>query len=280
VHDPLVVAHTIIRPWPQRSSLSATGSHEDGVRWQVRHHHRCSDYCRQHSRPHREGAFPWWKPGSYSRFWRVAGRDLYWPALVTVWHREPGGRDSGEVCPHYRRWQDEGGRWETRVLRGWRWHVVHVGRRVVRGRSYPALTPGWRVQVHPLQHLLRAALTRCAWCGGRDRKGDPVDIAHQWESQQERWWRGEPGLYHHDCSSVQHAHAMCSCPVPVLTCGEYGKCRVCGGFRAWRTAPDEADRLLAALPAGSRIPPDARPAVEAAWAARRAAAEAARGGAQ
>jgi hypothetical protein len=252
MHDPLTVAHVIIRPWPQRTSFSATGSRDDGVRWKIRHHHDCGSWCAEDP-PHREGAFPWWKPSSYSRFWRAAGRELYWPALVTVWHREPHGRDGLTECS--RRVQRRDGTWHH--TRGWRWHVHH-----------------FKLQIHPAQDLRRALLTRCAWCGGRSRKGDPVNISHQWDGPRGRWWKGEPGLFHHDCSAVQHSHAKCFCTVPVLRHGDYGQCEVCGGHRAWHQEPDDADRLLAALPKGSRITADVRPAVEAAWAERRRQREA------
>ena len=249
MHDPLVVAHEIIRPWPQRSGLPA--SDIPGERWRVRLHHVHRDDCAA------EGCtgnpFPWWRLRSYSRFWRLAGRDWYWPSLITVWHREPGGRDSGDVCPHYRRWQDADGKWQHKTIRRWRWHVWH-----------------WKIQVPPLQGLRRRLLTRCAWCGGRDRKGDRVNISHSWDGPRGRWWHGEPGLFHVDCSSVERAHALCFCPDPVLRHGDYGRCELCGGSRAWHQEPDEADRLLAALPHGGRITPDMRPAVEAAWAQRRA----------
>lgn len=258
VHDPLVVAFAIVRPWPQRTSFSATGSRGDGVRWRMRLFHDCGTWCADDP-PHRRGAFPWWKSSSYSRFWRVAGRDIFWPALVTVWHREPGGHDSGEVCPHYRRWKDDGGEWQSKVLRGWKWHVRH-----------------WKIQLHPAQQLRRRLLTRCVWCHGRPRKRSPVNVSRSWENAKQPWWRGEAGLYHADCLSVAEAHEKCLCLIPgQLSHGDYGRCATCTRFRAWQYEPDEADRLLAALPHGSRITADVRPAIEAAWAARRARREAA-----
>jgi hypothetical protein len=187
VHDPLVVAFEIKRPWPARRD---------------------------------------------ERGWR------YWPSVVTVWHREPGGADALSVCKH---------------TGHWRVHVHH-----------------WKLQFPPLQALRRRLLTRCAWCAGRSVKGDCVNISHQWDGPRGRWWRGEPGLFHHDCSSVSRSHGLCFCAVPVLSQGDYGRCEVCGGSRAWRQEPDEADRLLASLPEGSRITPDIRSQVEAAWAVRRA----------
>jgi hypothetical protein len=203
MHDPLVVAFEIRRPWPRG---------------------------------------------------RLGAGKRYFPAIVTVWHREPGGHDAGEVCEHFRRVFDEGERaWRRTPVNGWRFHVWH-----------------WKIQVHALQALRRSLLTRCAWCGGRSRKGDYTNISHSWDGPRGRWWRGEPGLFHHDCSAVQHAHAKCLCDEPALSHGDYGTCTACGGFRAWHQEPDEADWLLAAIPQGGRITPEARPAIEAVWAERRA----------
>jgi hypothetical protein len=134
MHDPMVVAFEIRRPWPR-----------------------------------------WTRLGSR--------RTRYWPALITVWHIEPRGRDAGELCPHYRVEQPEDGQPKTVLLNGWRFHAHH-----------------WRIQVHPLQKLRRRLLTRCASCGGRDRKGNPVNLSYSWgHDPDQRWWRGEIGLYHHGC---------------------------------------------------------------------------------
>ena len=61
MHDPMVVAFEIRRPWPERQARPF-----GKTRWRFR------------------GAF-----------WNIAGRGLYWPGLVTIWHVEPEGRDSG-----------------------------------------------------------------------------------------------------------------------------------------------------------------------------------------
>lgn len=146
----------------------------------------------------------------------------YWPSLVTVWHREPGGHDSGTVC-----------KWDTR----WRFHVHH-----------------WRIQVPPLQELRRRLLTRCAWCGGRHRKGDAVNVSHSWDGPRGRWWQGEPGLYHGDCSAVASAHATCVCESPVLEHDGYGQCARCGKSRSFGTTEERLTRAreLAVIPEGSR----------------------------
>lgn len=254
MHDPQVVAFTIVRPWPQRS---AWRDKENGDRWRIRMHHvHHEPYCTENKCT--GNPFPWWRPRSYSRFWLLAGREYYWPALITVWHNEPGGHDSGEVCKHYHRWQDEAGKWHGKSLRAWRFHVWH-----------------WSLQFHPYQNARRWLLTRCEWCHGRSVKGDRVNHSEGWDSQKSPWWRGERGLFHGDCISVKHAHQLCMCPDPLLDHDGYGTCAHCGKHRSWRQEPGDADRLLAALPAGSRITADVRPAVEAAWAENRARKEAA-----
>lgn len=189
MHDPLVVAFEIRRPWPKKRD--STG-------------------------------------------WR------YWPPLITVWHREPGGHDSGDVCAHTRRYQDDHGRWQAEVQHAWRWHVHH-----------------WKIQVHGLQRLRRRLLTRCTWCHGRSRKGDTVNFSLSWDGPRGRWWRGEPGLYHHDCSSIASAHNTCSCVDPVTAITEYegyGRCARCMRYRPFGMTPDRMARTrdLQAIPSGGR----------------------------
>ena len=237
MHDPDVVAFEIPRPWPRRSR------HHDakpgGPRWSMRYSHTCGAHCA--GRPaHKAGtaAFPWWRPSSYSKFWCVAGRGLYWPSLITVWHREPGGRDSGEVCKHWTRWQDADGKWHAKRRDRWRWHVHH-----------------WRVQVHPLQGLRRWALTRCEWCGGRSRRGDVVNVSRSWDCERSPWWRGERGLFHQDCSIVKLAHRTCTCSSPILDQGSYGCCARCARFRGFGATAEwlvNAARVRDAIPVNAR----------------------------
>lgn len=143
--------------------------------------------------------------------------DLRW---VEIWHREPHGRDSGTVC--------RGG--------SGKWHPHH-----------------WRLNSLPLRRFRRRLLTRCEWCGGRDKSGDPVNVSHGGRKRGP-WWRGETGLLHQDCHSVQQAHRLCYCEVPVLDLGDHGQCLACEGYRAWRKAPTDLDRAMASLPHGSRRP--------------------------
>lgn len=195
MHDPLVVAFKVPRPWPKRYRYA------------------------------------------------LAARRFYFPPVVTVWHREPGGRDSGTVC---RRW--------------WRIHAHH-----------------WRVQIPALQMLRRRLLTRCAWCGGRSRKGDAVNVSHSWDGPRSKWWRGELGLFHGDCSAVKGARSQCLCDQPgPLAHGDYGTCAYCGRFRVWRNhaerqlPPRMSLVMLASLPEGSRIPAAMHPDLEHLWSQERA----------
>lgn len=144
------------------------------------------------------------------------------PHLFTLWHVDPekDGTDSscwnycrqtpatdaekaiaevlwdGETMfdnrPHYpdsreHRWfqQLKAAWWEHRRRKGWclswRWHFWH-----------------WKVQFHPWQVLRRWLLTRCCRCGKRFPWGYAPCTSH-WDAPPLRWFRGEEGLYHHDC---------------------------------------------------------------------------------
>ncbi|MBP2704433.1 hypothetical protein JOL79_11470 [Microbispora sp. RL4-1S] len=233
MHDPLVVAFEIRRPWPQRSPLPAAG--HNSIRWRIRLHHTHVAGC-ENDPPHRQGAFPWWRPSSYSAFWRLAGRDFYWPSLITIWHREPGGRDALTMCQ--KRSQRADGTWK--FSRGWRWHIHH-----------------WRLQFPPLQALRRRLLTRCEWCRGQHVKGDPVNVSHQWGRPRGRWWQGETGLFHGDCSGIATAHRACACEDPLTEHEGYGRCLHCGRFRPWGMQPERLARVreLQTIPAGARWVP-------------------------
>jgi hypothetical protein len=168
---------------------------------------------------------------------RTLPAHLYWPRLVVVWHREPGGNDAGEVCKRHTRYQDADGNWQFKFHRAWRFHLNH-----------------WKVQIPPLQELRRRVLTRCAWCGGRHHKGDPVNVSHSWDGPRGRWWRGEPGLYHHDCSAIAGAHTTCPCVDPITEHEGYGRCVHCNRYRAYGMTPERMAivRDLQAIPSGAR----------------------------
>lgn len=203
MHDPMVVAFEIRRPWPEVRRL-----HDDRPR------------------------------GIRGAFWRLGNIELYWPALATVWHVEPGDADAFEIC-------DRDSSWE--------WHVHH-----------------WRIQVHPWQHFRRWAFTRCAWCGGRSSRGDRVNTGAGWEPKRKpkRWWQSEVGLYHGDCLSIDQAHRTCICSLvdggpwaEGSAIGRpWGKCGTCGGFRSGNKPRDDYEvhmrttELLQTVPKGRRDP--------------------------
>lgn len=228
MHDPDVVAFEIRRPWPRRDRSHDAATGPDGRRWRARR-----------------------------GFWTVAGKGFYFPSMITIWHHEPGGRDSGEVCKHYDRWETPEG-WKSKRRNGWRFHVHH-----------------WRIGIGPLQTLRRWALTRCAWCGGHDRKGDPVNVSHQWDRAPGRWWRGEQGLFHGDCSNVADAHRLCYCADPMLEHRDHGRCWACGGARGYKQEPTDAHRMLRTLAKGQRIPAEMKPHLDRIYAELRAEREAA-----
>lgn len=188
MHDPLVVAFEIRRPWPTRRDRSG---------------------------------------------WR------HWPSIVTVWHREPGGHDALTICR--KRTQRADGTW--RLSSGWRWHIHH-----------------WKIQVPALQELRRRLLTRCTWCGGPSRKGDAVNVSHQWGGKRGPWWRGARGLYHWDCSSIAGAHRACVCEHPITEYDGWGPCICCGKYRGHGRTDEQLARMrvLAAIPRGGRERREAR----------------------
>ncbi|MFJ5984339.1 hypothetical protein [Lentzea sp. NPDC092896] len=189
-----------------------------------------------------------WKPPLFT----VAGCSWYFPTLITVWHREPRGHETGAVCKRTRRKKLTNGR-ERHVVR-WAWllHVHH-----------------WHLQIHPWQKFRRWALTRCEWCGGRSRGRDQVDVNHGNYRENTPWWRGEEGLYHSGCSAVESAHGLCLCTDPLFEHATYGKCFTCGKSRCFGMEVDDGHRALATLPVGSRITPEMQAFLEPIYAERR-----------
>lgn len=198
---------------------------------------------------------PWPHRSSYPKTprwrWRlpfitIAGQSFHFPNFITIWHVEPNGEDALQG--------------ECRGT-NWRWHIHH-----------------WDIQWCFLQKLQRRILSRCAWCGGRHTKRDPLCIGiGGWHSKRAPLWRGETDIVHADCSSVEHAHRLCMCDDPGLSQGDYGQCAFCGKHRAWRRLPTIPDRYLASLPKGSRIPADKQEWLKAEWAKVRAEREATEG---
>lgn len=215
MHDPEVVAFRIRRPFPEKPRR--VGATAPQWRWQIHY----QDFY-------------------VSPFITVAGREFYFPDLVTVWHREPHGEDALQG--------------ECRGTR-WQWHIHH-----------------WQIQWTVLQKWRRRLLTRCEWCGGRSTKRDVVNCSHQWDREKQPLWRGERGLFHGDCSTVERAHQTCLCDEPLFDMNrDYGLCLLCGKSRSWRQKPNDATRMLQTIPDCGRIPTEMKPHLERIWAEVRAA---------
>lgn len=146
MQDPMTVAFVIARPWPTRDAWNSKRAAEQGIRWRTRRHHSLV----------------------------LAGQALRFPALVTVWHRDPSGIDDIE-CPIY-------------PGNAWRFHIHH-----------------WHLQIHPLQQLRRRLLTRCTECGGRSTKANPISLG-SWGRERAPWWRGETGMAHMACKGLRIAN--------------------------------------------------------------------------
>lgn len=182
--------------------------------------------------------FPWWRPGSYYWLPRAAGRLVTFRTAFTVWHVDPGG-DGDAVCRQYvREPAGPGAETVSRRLNGWRWHVWH-----------------FEITWHDWRRLRRWVLTRCAWCGGRHRRGDEVNVSNTGYGAAPRgpWWAGERHLYHADCAFVERAHGRCLCDGQ-LSVAEWCLCAVCGKRRV---GPLDREylaelRARAAVPRGER----------------------------
>lgn len=201
MHDPMVVAFEIRNPIPRR--VRWKDRRPGAKRWTLgRRRYVNAEHLG-------EAIYHWWLPRAWEP--RIAGRAFGTRSFITVWHVEPGGHDSGDVCPHYTRWQDEDGRFHSKPLNAWRWHVHH-----------------WRIQVAPLQDLRRRLFQRCAWCGGRSTKKNCVNHSLSWDGPKAKhFWRSHPGVYHGGCSSAPGVQRACLCESPLVT-GKYEMCAGCG----------------------------------------------------
>lgn len=167
MHDPMVVAFTIPSPLPHRQRWRE----RDCPEWRWGWHRR----RRTNQENLGEPVYGWWRAAGY-RF-RAAGREYALGELVTVWHVEPGGRDSGEVCKHRR---------DGKVSHRWKWHVHH-----------------WKLQVRFVQKVHRKLFERCTLCG-RTYPWGYAPVSHGWNEPAGRWFHVERHAYHRECSSLVH----------------------------------------------------------------------------
>lgn len=195
MHDPMTVAHDVVLPIPTRKRWRDASVH-DPRRWTLGRSRRTN--------PENLGepTYPWWRPTGWSI--RFAGRGFGLYKFATIWHVEPGGRDSGEACRHYVRSADpEPSRMRVRLSpflkehprrdtpddpaagrgwiedRAWKWHIRH-----------------WRIQVHPWQHF-RNRFVRCEEC--RRRMNRATRIGTGWDA---------PGVTHMECNELRHARGL------------------------------------------------------------------------
>ena len=131
MHDPDVVVFDIKLP------ILRTGLRwDDDPAWSIRRRRRTNweNFW--------EPVYPWYRPVGYRV--TMAGRRLRWYGLMTVWHREPEGHDSGTIC--------KGMGASDLTAANVRWALRH-----------------WRhlwLQVHPFERV-RRWFERCAGCGER-----------------------------------------------------------------------------------------------------------------
>lgn len=135
MHDPDAVLFGLHLPLP-RVKWEVVGSQK---RWEIRRRRYTGERLR--GQPIRQ----WWRPDAYSC--HLAGRVLGLVPLARVWHREPGGRDSGDVCG---RFPDGTNLTWRNVTWGWR-HRAHL----------------WVQWTFPGTGLWRWWSTRCDACSRR-----------------------------------------------------------------------------------------------------------------
>ena len=175
MHDPMTVAFEIRRPIPRRPSRPVR---EGSPRWELKvYRKRAADHPGWN--PKR-----WWNPRYWAPFQVAFGREWYFPSLITVWHVEPKGHDSGTICKHARKWQDDAGKWHYKVSNRWRWHFWH-----------------WHIQIPPFQTVGRFLWERCIECGRRYPWGY-APVSHQWDGPKRRPFRIQRINYHHECSAL------------------------------------------------------------------------------
>lgn len=162
MHDPDVVVFEVHVPIPRTTGGFRSVFAPPGRRWAVtRKSYRMPDG--------RRPMYAWWLPRAWDVV--VAGRNLRWSLLLTVWHKEPDGSDSGTVC------KGMGG--SELTVRNVRWAARH--RRHL------------RVQVIPVQRV-RHYFERCDECGRR--MGRAMRIGTGWDA---------PGVLHEECSGLRGA---------------------------------------------------------------------------
>ena len=189
MHDPMVVAWEIPLPIPRKKWKV----HKGAPRWTLTVRRRTNDENRG------ERVYHWWRLKGYNL--HIAGYLIGLRTLATIWHVEPRGHDSGDICKHYirgdafkaiPRWRlrfdpflkaPDGKTWAADLR--WKYHVWH-----------------WKVQLPWLQEFSRRRWQRCERCGGKSHRDHPVNVSHSWDGLKRKFRKSTPGLFHRECSLI------------------------------------------------------------------------------
>jgi hypothetical protein len=164
MHDPYVAVFDLMVPIPRTRWKRIEGK----PRWALeRRRYSCNAWenplCG-------EAVYPWWRPAA----WRLAlaGREIGWTDVATVWHTEPDGADSGETCKGM-----GGSEFSAHNVR-WAWkHRAHLE---VHWRHYR--------QVH------RWLFLRCDACG--------LPFRGRYRARIGKWGGG--GSMHRHCADIEY----------------------------------------------------------------------------
>lgn len=254
MHDPLTVAFEIKLPIPR---LTSWGRPPEGNHRFTIQRRRYKPVMEEDQHYMNKPIYPWYRPQAWE-LW-VAGKKVRMRTFCTVWHVEPFGHDSGEVCSH--------------------WKVdKKTGKKIRDAQGHFVVDNSWRCHVHHfhyqfpwLQEIKRWLFTKCSWCGGPSRRGDYVNCGYMNGSE----------VYHNDCMTPEHAWRSCSCVFPLLpvqrdprTGGifgirDYGTCDRCGRFHKWRMSTAEKDvyaYIRENVPHRTRMPAHVKEEVHRRWA--------------
>ena len=165
MHDPLVVVLDIHAPIPTMRSNWAKNDPRNGVK------------LRRITGPNRTGepVFTRWRPRAWSV--HLVGNQVKMLKVATLWHDEPNGADSGEVCG---RLPSGSGLTAKNIVWAFR-HRAHCHFR-------------W----HPGQTTWLWLTQRCEHCGRRFGRRE-ARIGTGW---------GSPGCVHSPCSSVRRLRSQ------------------------------------------------------------------------
>lgn len=113
----------------------------------------------------------------FRQFWYIGSREFYFPSVITVWHNEPNGMDSGTVC------RGMGGTELT-------WHNIQWA---ISHRKH------LEIHIEPIRSLNRWINDRCSECGNRFRRNE-ARFGYGWSDTRE--------VFHNKCMSLRNSRAQ------------------------------------------------------------------------